>query len=170
MKYASGLTDDERETLDRLRQPVVERASQPSDGIWLRTCYGSGPEATFSALKQSHLDRLCHAVVLDDASLYDFGPGEWQRIFCRMPQLLDGERSSAQDYKEKHERHCSRPTRVKKMTRFKLRKLATIQTRMQHLGHIFTKAITGHCVFGVLLLLMTSLSRPIMRTWRAARF
>jgi hypothetical protein len=67
----------------------------PGGGIWLRTCYrdreGSGTDAAFAALIQSaQLPTVPgYRLVFDDSALYDYGPGGWQRIFTRMPQMLE---------------------------------------------------------------------------------
>lgn len=99
--HAADVPRNERELLASLRKPAVERLQAPMDGIWLRTCYRAGSDGTFSALLQSaNVNELSQSLVLNDASLYDFGHDGWQRIFARMPQLVES-RSTAQNYKEK---------------------------------------------------------------------
>lgn len=101
---AADLSEQDRETLARLRQPPAERVLTPGGGIWLRTCYQAGSNAAFAALVQSaDLPELPPGfqIIFDDASLYDFGPDGWQRIFTRMPQMLEREFFTAQDYERK---------------------------------------------------------------------
>lgn len=94
---ALELTGAEQEELARLRVPPTDRELAPEYGIWLRTCYSPESDAAF-ALLESDLTRFEPALVLDDASQYNFGE-DWQRIFQRMPQLVHNG-VSAQTYSE----------------------------------------------------------------------
>ncbi|RHZ65986.1 uncharacterized protein CDV56_109164 [Aspergillus thermomutatus] len=91
---ASDLTPDDREKLDRLRQPAAERVA--GGVVWLRTCYEPSTDAAFSAISVRLNQQLLSP--LNDASLYDFG-ADWYKIFLRMPQLLE-HFGSAEEYKE----------------------------------------------------------------------
>jgi hypothetical protein len=66
--------------------------------IWLRTCYRDGAghstdAAHVALLKGSWMEFNAplphHTQVFDDSTLYDDGPGGWQRIFTRIPELLE---------------------------------------------------------------------------------
>lgn len=73
-----------------------ERAA--AEHIWLRTCYhdrdGNGTDATHEALLkdswmgQNPPESPHETQIYDDAMLYDYGPGGWQCIFTRIPELL----------------------------------------------------------------------------------
>lgn len=81
----------------RVRQPTAERLPLV-EVVWLRTCYQPSSEAAFSAITTHLQDKLRKVTVLNDASLYDFGPN-WERIFLRMPQLLETS-ESADEFEE----------------------------------------------------------------------
>jgi hypothetical protein len=77
-------------------RPFHER--EVSQHIWLRTCYrdrdGNSTDAAHEALLEgSYIQENMHnhgdgTLILDDATLYDYGPGGWQRIFNRIPELI----------------------------------------------------------------------------------
>lgn len=101
VRHALDLTGAEQDELARLRLPATDRKLAPKFGIWLRTWYGPGSDAAFASLHES-LRYNEPTLVLDDASLYNFGE-EWERIFERMPQLVHTY-FSAQKYSEKKQK------------------------------------------------------------------
>ncbi|KAL4745603.1 hypothetical protein BDW72DRAFT_211157 [Aspergillus terricola var. indicus] len=81
------LSEQERELLDRVRQPSAERLPVGT-GPWLRTCYGPSTEAAWSAILVELEGSISNARIYNDASLYDF-ESHWEKIFLRVPQLLE---------------------------------------------------------------------------------
>ncbi|KAL2811854.1 hypothetical protein BJX63DRAFT_443826 [Aspergillus granulosus] len=81
------LSEQERELLDRVRQPSAERLPVRT-GPWLRTCYGPSTEAAWSAIQDNLEGSISNARIYNDASLYNFEP-HWEKIFLRAPQLVD---------------------------------------------------------------------------------
>jgi hypothetical protein len=99
----SDLTDHEKELLIRIRQPVYERMYMPDNGLLLRTCYDNtlaGSDANFHGIISTANTALAKSLVLNDASLYDFG-SNWERVSTRMPQLLERRFVSAQAYRQR---------------------------------------------------------------------
>ncbi|KAL4972145.1 hypothetical protein BDW66DRAFT_163118 [Aspergillus desertorum] len=88
--YASRLLPEERQLLDRVRQPT-ERFTHSHLVSWLRTAYEPSSEPAFSALATALETKFGDRdMLLDDPILYNFGD-DWQRIFLRAPQLLEGD-------------------------------------------------------------------------------
>jgi hypothetical protein len=119
---ASPLPEDEQALLASIFTPA-ERAV--AEYRWLRTCYSDAngsptDQAYASLLAQSgllHIDGSdIVTFILDDAARYNYGP-EWQKIFLRIPQLVDrppyksispadfeaGKNTAIQEYEEQME-------------------------------------------------------------------
>lgn len=91
---ASPLTEDEQALLASIFT-AAERAF--AEYRWLRTCYS---DANGSPTDQAHASLLAQSgllhiggsdivtFILDDAARYKYDP-EWQKIFLRIPQLVD---------------------------------------------------------------------------------
>lgn len=75
--------------MGRVRHFPTERQT-PVERLWLRTCYQTSSDAAFSRIETHVLQKCGIEPILNDASLYNFGP-DWQRIFLLMPQLLESE-------------------------------------------------------------------------------
>lgn len=72
------------------------------DMIWLRTCYGEGTDATFSAFIRARPDEETELFVFQDPARYNYGGGDgWRRIFTRLPQILDPYRIAPEKYETK---------------------------------------------------------------------
>lgn len=71
-----------------MRQPVPDSIHDWTP--WLRTCYEPSTEAAFSTILDWLEYKFGSQVVpmLNDPALYDFGP-DWNKIFLRIPQLLE---------------------------------------------------------------------------------
>lgn len=83
---AENLSQTDQDLLTQVR-PYNERNIH--DPIWLRTYYGPGSDDTMAAILSSHPPFPSSGdVVFSDASRYNFGDS-WQRVFSRMPQLLE---------------------------------------------------------------------------------
>jgi hypothetical protein len=93
---ASDLTPQEQDLLCRVRHFPTDRQT-PAERLWLRTCYQPSSDAAFSRIETHVKQKGGIEPILNDASLYNFGP-DWQRIFLRMPQLLES--GSADEYEE----------------------------------------------------------------------
>ncbi|KAI2832820.1 hypothetical protein CBS133816_1100 [Aspergillus niger] len=76
-----------RELLDRIRLPAERGLNE--NPYWLRTCYGPSTEGSWARI-QDYIDTkvVGPATVFNDSSLYNFG-SNWEKIFLRVPQLLD---------------------------------------------------------------------------------
>ncbi|KAK7739878.1 hypothetical protein SLS53_005471 [Cytospora paraplurivora] len=95
IKRHTDLPQADQDLLNRLRKPE-ERVIVGH--IWLRTWYGEGSDAAFSAFIKER-DEEPEYPVLQDAKRYNHGSDDgWQRIFARMPQMLDPSCVSADDY------------------------------------------------------------------------
>ncbi|ROW18201.1 hypothetical protein VPNG_00473 [Cytospora leucostoma] len=95
IKRHTDLPQADQDLLNRLRKPE-ERV----DGghIWLRTWYGEGSDAAFSSFIEGR-DEEPEYPALQDANRYNYGGGGgWRRIFERLPQMLDPEGVSVDDY------------------------------------------------------------------------
>lgn len=65
---------------------------------WLRTCYEPFSEESWTEI-QSHLEgKFRRPPIYNDLSLYNFG-SNWEKIFLRLPQLLDNT-CSVEEYEE----------------------------------------------------------------------
>ncbi|KAJ6118739.1 hypothetical protein N7471_013359 [Penicillium samsonianum] len=86
-RSVQGLPPHSQELLNRVRQPSFER--QLVDGTyWLRTCYEPFSEDSWAEV-QSHIEgKFGRPAICNDSSLYNFG-SNWEKIFLRLPQLLD---------------------------------------------------------------------------------
>lgn len=90
-----ALPPHSQELLDRVRQPSTE-CILIDEAYWVRTCYESSSEEYWAEI-QSHLNaKLGRPAICNDPSLYNFG-SYWEKIFLRLPQLLDIY-SSAEEY------------------------------------------------------------------------
>ena len=94
--HASSLRQHDQTLLASIRSPNERNASEYT---WLRTCYfdkdGNSTDVAHEHLfGQSSLHRDTEELVggrilFDDSTRYDYGPGVWQQIFTRIPQLVD---------------------------------------------------------------------------------
>ncbi|KAK3934137.1 hypothetical protein QBC46DRAFT_454406 [Diplogelasinospora grovesii] len=102
--YAQQVTDRNVRIAERLPQaeqdilvlarPYNERNT--ADVVWLRTYYGPGSDDAFAAILEAckgHLPLVGMGApgfdyLFSDAARYDYGDA-WQRVFGRMPQLLE---------------------------------------------------------------------------------
>lgn len=106
---ASSLLQAEQDLLALVRTPAERKAN---DIIWLRTCYfdkdgNTTDEAHENLFKQS--DFFYHPeffegsnVLFDDVTRYNYGP-EWQKIFTRVPELVETDRPPEELEREKAE-------------------------------------------------------------------
>ena len=93
MHAAGDLPQDQQDIL-ALARPYTERNT--GDIVLLRTSYGSGSDEICSALIEAGRGKLPLVgmgprgfnYLFSDASRYDYGD-DWQRVFGRMPQLLE---------------------------------------------------------------------------------
>ncbi|KAL2823039.1 hypothetical protein BJX63DRAFT_3980 [Aspergillus granulosus] len=96
--YASRLAPEERQLLDRVRQPT-ERFTHGHLVSWIRTAYEPLTEPAFSAIASALETKFGDQdMLLNNPHLYHFGD-DWQRIFLRAPQLLQVIQSAA-EYRE----------------------------------------------------------------------
>ena len=95
-RAASSLLQAEQDLLALVRSPAERNANHI---IWLRTCYfdkdgNTTDEAHENLFKRSNFfynPELFESftVLFDNARRYNYGPGGWQKIFTRIPQLVD---------------------------------------------------------------------------------
>ncbi|KAF3392434.1 hypothetical protein F1880_008902 [Penicillium rolfsii] len=86
-----------QELLDRIRLPAERDLND--NPCWLRTCYDPSTEGSWARI-QDYIDNMVggSVTVFNDSSLYNFGTN-WEKIFLRVPQLLDNT-CSFEEYKE----------------------------------------------------------------------
>lgn len=95
LSKAKDLPQADQDLLSRLRKPE-ER--QILDMVWLRTCYEEETDKAFTAFMRTRPDET-ELPVFQDASHYNYGGSDgWQRIFTRLPQLLDPYKVSPEKY------------------------------------------------------------------------
>ncbi|ROW05869.1 hypothetical protein VPNG_08045 [Cytospora leucostoma] len=70
--------------------------------IWLRTWYGDGSDAAFSAFNEVR-DEETEYPVFQDAQRYNYGE-DWKRFFTRAPQMLDPYSTSPVGYESTKQR------------------------------------------------------------------
>ncbi|OAA41491.1 hypothetical protein BBO_05477 [Beauveria brongniartii RCEF 3172] len=91
VRSSADLEEAERALLARVLLPSERRATGP----WLRTYYGSGSDHVLQAMLSGNQDLQSQVEraggIISDAQRYDYGEA-WQRIFTRIPQLLDNKR------------------------------------------------------------------------------
>lgn len=72
--------------------------------IWLRSFYDAGTDAAFAAFMRARPDET-ELYVFQDPTRYNFGGGDsWRRIFTRLPQILDSDRRSPEDYEARKQK------------------------------------------------------------------
>ncbi|PWY79955.1 hypothetical protein BO83DRAFT_355202 [Aspergillus eucalypticola CBS 122712] len=76
-----------QELLNRIRLPAERYLNE--DPCWLRTCYDPSTEGSWARI-QDYIDTKVggSVTVFNDSFLYNFG-SSWEKIFLRVPQLLD---------------------------------------------------------------------------------
>lgn len=66
--------------------------------IWLRTYYDAGSDQAFAAFMGARPDET-ELYVFQDPVRYNYGGGDgWRHIFTRLPQILEPDRRSPEDY------------------------------------------------------------------------